>query len=561
MNKLTHSYYCGASDSQIIYETIGNYFDHTCEANPDGDALVVRHQGIRLTYSQLREKVDQLATGLLALGIAPGVRVGIWGPNSCEWVLVQLATAKIGAIMVCINPAYRTYELEYALNKVECDTIITAEQFKSSDYLGMLQTLAPELADCEPCALQSKTLPHLKRVIRMGKEKSPGMLNFDDVCAMGAAEHHARLAELAAELLPDDAINIQFTSGTTGNPKGATLSHCNILNNGYLTGAAMALSPEDRLCIPVPLYHCFGMVLSVLACVAHGATMVFPGEAFDPLDTLKTVQDERCTALHGVPTMFIMELDHPDFSSFDMSTLRTGIMAGAPCPVEVMRRLISEMHMKDILIGYGQTEVSPINNMTLPDDSLQRRTETVGRAVPWVEIKVIDESGRVVPIGEKGEICTRGYSVMQGYWNDPERTAETIDPGGWLHSGDLAVMDGDGYVQIVGRIKDMIIRGGENIYPREIEEFLYQHPAISEVQVFGVPDEKMGEEVCAWIQLNAGHELSADDVKDYCRDKITHFKIPRYIDFVDEYPMTVTGKIQKFVMRDAMSERLQGASS
>ncbi len=557
MTKLTRSYYCGASYSQIIYETIGNYFDRTCEANPDGDALVVRHQGIRLSYSQLREKVDQLATGLLALGIAPGVRVGIWGPNSCEWVLVQLATAKIGAIMVCINPAYRTYELEYALNKVECDTIITAEQFKSSDYLGMLQTLAPELADCQPCALQSKTLPHLKRVIRMGKEKSSGMLNFDDVCAMGAAEHHARLAELAAELRPDDAINIQFTSGTTGNPKGATLSHCNILNNGYLTGAAMALSPEDRLCIPVPLYHCFGMVLSVLACVAHGATMVFPGEAFDPLDTLKTVQDERCTALHGVPTMFIMELDHPDFSSFDMSTLRTGIMAGAPCPVEVMRRLISEMHMKDILIGYGQTEVSPINNMTLPDDSLQRRTETVGRAVPWVEIKVIDDSGRVVPIGEKGEICTRGYSVMQGYWNDPERTAETIDAGGWLHSGDLAVMDSDGYVQIVGRIKDMIIRGGENIYPREIEEFLYQHPAISEVQVFGVPDEKMGEEVCAWVQLNAGHELSADDVKAFCQDKITHFKIPTHIDFVDEYPMTVTGKIQKFVMRDTVTERLQ----
>ena len=557
MNKLTHSYYCGASDSQIIYETIGNYFDRTCQANPDGDALVVRHQGIRLTYSQLREKVDQLATGLLALGIAPGVRVGIRGPNSCEWVLVQLATAKIGAIMVCINPAYRTYELEYALNKVECDTIITAEHFKSSDYLGMLQTLAPELANCEPCALQSKTLPHLKRVIRMGKEKSPGMLNFDDVCAMGAAEHHARLTELAAELRPDDAINIQFTSGTTGNPKGATLSHCNILNNGYLTGAAMGLSPQDRLCIPVPLSHCFGMVLSVLACVAHGSTMVFPGEAFDPLDTLKTVQEERCTALHGVPTMFIMELDHPEFSSFDMSSLRTGIMAGAPCPVEVMRRLISEMHMKDILIGYGQTEVSPINNMTLPDDSLERRTETVGRAVPWVEIKVIDESGRVVPIGEKGEICTRGYSVMQGYWNDPERTSETIDAGGWLHSGDLAVMDQDGYVQIVGRIKDMIIRGGENIYPREIEEFLYRHPAISEAQVFGVPDEKMGEEVCAWIQLNAGHELSADDVKDYCRDKITHFKIPRYIDFVDEYPMTVTGKIQKFVMRDTMTERLQ----
>ena len=558
MTQLTQSYYCGASQSQIIYETIGNYFDRTCESNPEIDALVVRHQNVRWSYQQLQEQVNSLAAGLLALGIQTGDRVGIWGPNSAEWVMVQLATAKIGAIMVCINPAYRTYELEYALNKVECDTIITAEQFKSSDYLGMLQTLAPELADCEPCALQSKTLPHLKRVIRMGKGKSPGMLNFEDVCAMGSAEHHARLAQLAAELRPDDAINIQFTSGTTGNPKGATLSHCNILNNGYLTGAAMDLSPQDRLCIPVPLYHCFGMVLSVLACVAHGATMVFPGEAFDPLDTLKAVEEERCTALHGVPTMFIMELDHPSFSQFDLSSLRTGIMAGAPCPVEVMRRLISEMHMDDILIAYGQTEVSPINNMTLPNDSLERRTETVGRAVPWVEIKVIDDAGRVVPVGEKGEICTRGYSVMQGYWNDPERTAETIDAGGWLHSGDLAVMDGDGYVQIVGRIKDMIIRGGENIYPREIEEFLYQHPAISEVQVFGVPDEKMGEEVCAWIQLNAGHELSADDVKDYCRDKITHFKIPRYIDFVDEYPMTVTGKIQKFVMRETMVERLSG---
>ncbi|MEL0162449.1 MAG: AMP-binding protein [Halieaceae bacterium] len=558
MTQLTQSYYCGASQSQIIYETIGNYFDRTCESNPEVDALVVRHQNVRWSYHQLREQVNSLATGLLALGVRVGDRVGIWGPNSAEWVMVQLATAKIGAIMVCINPAYRTYELEYALNKVECDTIIAAEQFKSSDYLGMLQTLAPELADCEPCALQSKTLPHLKRVIRMGKGKSPGMLNFDDVCAMGAAEHHARLAQLAAELRPDDAINIQFTSGTTGNPKGATLSHCNILNNGCLTGAAMGLSPLDRLCIPVPLYHCFGMVLSVLACVAHGATMVFPGEAFDPLDTLKAVEEERCTALHGVPTMFIMELDHPSFSQFDLSSLRTGIMAGAPCPVEVMRRLISEMHMDDILIAYGQTEVSPINNMTLPNDSLERRTETVGRAVPWVEIKVIDDAGRVVRVGEKGEICTRGYSVMQGYWNDPERTAETIDAGGWLHSGDLAVMDGDGYVQIVGRIKDMIIRGGENIYPREIEEFLYQHPAISEVQVFGVPDQKMGEVVCAWIQLNAGHELSADDVKDYCRDKITHFKIPRYIDFVDEYPMTVTGKIQKFVMRETMVERLSG---
>jgi len=378
------------------------------------------------------------------------------------------------------------------------------------------------------------------------------MHNFDQICELATDADRAALLGVQTQLKPDDAINIQFTSGTTGNPKGATLSHCNILNNGYLTGEAMRLTPADKLCIPVPLYHCFGMVLAVLACVSHGATMVFPGEAFDPQQTLQTVQDERCTALHGVPTMFITELDHPNFSSFDLSSLRTGIMAGAPCPIEVMKRVISEMHMRDILIAYGQTELSPINNITLPDDSLERRTETVGRAMPWVEIKVIDEAGYVVPVGEKGEICTRGYSVMQGYWNDPEKTAETIDTAGWLHSGDIATMDASGYVRIVGRIKDMIIRGGENIYPREVEEFLYQHPAISEVQVFGIPDKKMGEEVCAWVQLNEGATLSADDIKAFCKDQITHFKIPRHIRFVSEYPMTVTGKIQKFVMRDEM---------
>ena len=556
MQNLTHSYYCGASTTQIIYETIGVYFDRICEQHPDQDALIVRHQDVRWTYRELQKKVNELATGLLALGIAPGDRVGIWGPNSHEWVMVQLATAKIGAIMVCINPAYRLYELEFALNKVECKVVIAAESFKTSDYLGMLNTLAPELAASEPGNLQAEKLPHLRTVIRMGAAKTEGMLNFEDVCLLGGGVEADRLGELQELLKPDDAINIQFTSGTTGNPKGATLTHCNILNNGYLTGEAMKLTETDRLCIPVPLYHCFGMVLSVLACVSHGSAMVFPGEAFDPLETLRAVEAEKCTALHGVPTMFITELDHPQFAEFDLSSLRTGIMAGAPCPVEIMKRVISQMHMEDILIGYGQTELSPINNMTLPDDSLERRTETVGRAMPWVEIKIVDESNRVVAIGEKGEICTRGYSVMREYWNDPERTAETIDEAGWLHSGDLATMDGEGYVRIVGRIKDMIIRGGENIYPREIEEFLYQHPAISEVQVFGVPDDKMGEEVCAWIQLNAGRKLSADDVKDYCRDKITHFKIPRYIDFVDEYPMTVTGKIQKFVMRETMIARL-----
>ena len=552
MKTLDQSYYCGASTTQIIYETIGVYFDRICDQHPNKDALIVRHQGVRWTYRQLQKQVDQLAGGLLALGVAPGDRVGIWGPNSYEWVMVQLATAKIGAIMVCLNPAYRLYELEFALNKVECKVVITAEKFKTSDYLGMLNTLAPELADSKPGALQAQKLPNLRTVIRMGTAETAGMLNFETVCGLGGEKNGDQLLALRSQLKPDDAINIQFTSGTTGNPKGATLTHCNILNNGYLAGEAMQLTETDRLCIPVPLYHCFGMVLAVLACVSHGSAMVFPGEAFDPLETLQTVEAEGCTALHGVPTMFITELDHPRFGEFDLSSLRTGIMAGAPCPVEIMKRVISEMRMEDILIGYGQTEVSPLNHMTLPNDSLERRTETVGRAVPWVEIKVIDQSNRVVAIGEKGEICTRGYSVMREYWNDPERTAETIDEAGWLHSGDLATMDEEGYVRIVGRIKDMIIRGGENIYPREVEEFLYQHPAISEVQVFGIPHEKMGEEVCAWVQLNEGQSMTEDELKAFCNDQITHFKIPRHVRFVTEYPMTVTGKIQKFVMRDQM---------
>jgi fatty-acyl-CoA synthase len=548
MTALTQSYFCGASETQIIYQTIGVYLDEVVARHPQGEALVVRHQDIRWSWAEFQQQVDSLATGLLSLGIEPGDRIGIWGPNSYEWVLVQFASAKIGAIMVCINPAYRLYELEYALNKVECKAIVSAESFKTSMYLQMLQELQ-----------QAEKLPHLQTVIRMGRATTAGMLNFGDVCNAGGDAEYARLEQLKDILKPDDPINIQFTSGTTGTPKGATLTHCNILNNGYLTGEGMGFTDQDRLCIPVPLYHCFGMVLAVLACMTHGSTMVFPGEAFDPQDTLAAVQEEKCTALHGVPTMFIAELEHPQFKDFDLSSLRTGVMAGAPCPVEVMKRVIGEMHMEDILIGYGQTEVSPINNMTLPGDSLQKRTETVGRAVPWVEIRLIDEQGRVVPIGEKGEICTRGYSVMRGYWNDPERTAETIDAAGWLYSGDLGLMDSEGYVQVVGRIKDMIIRGGENVYPREVEEFLYSHPKISEVQVFGIPHEKMGEEVCAWIQLVEGAALTAEDIDTFCRDQITHFKIPRHIRFVDEFPMTVTGKIQKFVMREQMQQNLQEA--
>ncbi len=559
MTKLTKSYMVGEGTGQLLYETIGTCFDRVVNENPDNLALIVRHQDVRWTYRRLQQEVDRLAAGLIALGIEPGDRVGVWGPNSYEWVMTQFATAKIGAILVNVNPAYRLFELEFVLNKVECKAIIAAEKFKSSEYLNMLNSLAPELATCEPGYLRAGKLPHLTTVIRMGEERSPGMFNFADVCELGGDDEYQRLAELRRLLLPDDAINIQFTSGTTGNPKGATLTHCNILNNGYEAGKGMALTPDDRLCIPVPLYHCFGMVLGVLAAVTRGATMVFPNPVFDPLTTLQAVQEEKCTALHGVPTMFVTELDLPEFSTFDLSSLRTGIIAGAPCPEKLMQQIIGDLHMENVLIGYGQTEVSPINHMTLPEDSLENRTQTVGRPIPYVEIKIVDSDNRVVPIGEQGEICTRGYSVMKGYWGDPEQTADTI-VNGWLHSGDLGTMNEDGYVRITGRIKDMIIRGGENIYPREIEEFLYTHPKIAEVQVFGVEDPKMGEEVCAWIQLVDGETSTEEEIRDFCRGQITHFKIPRYVRFVDEYPMTVTGKIRKIDMRAMMAEELRGAA-
>jgi fatty-acyl-CoA synthase len=555
-NSLTQSYFSGISDTRIIYRTIGEYLDIISEQFPDNEALVVRHQDVRWTYRELVEQVDRLATGLLALGIQPGDRVGIWGPNSFEWALVQYATARIGAIMVCINPAYRLQELEYALNKVGCRAVVTAESFKTSMYLEMLQNLAPEISRCEPGKLKADKFPDLDTVIRMGVDKTPGMFNFDDVCKLGTASQYEQLAAIKPTLRPDDPINIQFTSGTTGSPKGATLTHCNILNNGYLVGKGMGFTDRDRLCIPVPLYHCFGMVMGNLACMSHGATAIYPNDGFDPLQTLQSVQEEKCTALHGVPTMFIAELDHPQFSEFDLSSLRTGVMAGAPCPVEVMKRVLEDMNMHDVLIAYGQTETSPVNHQTDPNDSIKKRTQTVGRAVPWVEIKITDEDDRVVAVGEKGEICVRGYSVMRGYWNDEERTRETIDAGGWLHSGDIGIMDGEGYLQVVGRIKDMVIRGGENVYPREVEEFLYTHPKISEVQVFGVADAKMGEEICAWVQLQPGETMTEDELKDFCRGQITHFKIPRYVRFVDEYPMTVTGKIQKFIMREQMEAEL-----
>jgi fatty-acyl-CoA synthase len=556
MAALTQSYVHGASATPLIGETIGVSFDEAVERWSDRQALVVRQQGIRWTYAELKDQVDRFAAGLLALGLERDDRVGIWSQNNAEWVIAQFATAKAGLILVNINPAYRTTELEYALDKVDCKALITAPSFKTSDYLGMLRELAPELDDAEPGKLSAAKLPELRTVIRLGEEKTPGMYNFADIPGMAGNSHHQRLAELAAELQFDDAINIQFTSGTTGFPKGATLTHHNILNNGYFIGEAMRLTDEDRLCIPVPLYHCFGMVLGNLACVSHGSTIVYPGEGFDPLEVLETVEAERCTALHGVPTMFIAELDHPEFSRFDLSTLRTGIMAGSPCPIEVMKRVVDEMNMSEVTIAYGMTETSPVSFQSAVDDPLEKRVSTVGRVQPHIEVKVIDSDGHVVAPGETGELLTRGYSVMLGYWNDAEKTTEAIDQAGWMHTGDLATIDEDGYGNIVGRIKDMVIRGGENIYPREIEEYLYTHHAVQDVQVIGVPDQKYGEELCAWIKLREGASADAEEIKAFCKGRIAHYKVPRYVLFVDEFPMTVTGKVQKFVMREQTMEEL-----
>ncbi len=556
MPKLTQSYVHGASDKPLIGDTIGTHFDKAAARFRDRDALIVRQQQVRWTYGELKAKVDALAAGLLALGLAPGDRIGIWSPNNAEWVITQFATAKAGLILVNINPAYRLAELDYALNKVGCKALVTAGRFKTSDYVGMLRTLAPEIDHCPSGKLQARRLPSLTTLIRIGDGDERGFLRFADVLDMGGERHRAQLAALAATLQFDDPINIQFTSGTTGAPKGATLTHHNILNNGYFIGEAMRLSDRDRVCIPVPLYHCFGMVLGNLACITHGAAMVYPSEGFEPLATLEAVEAERCTALYGVPTMFIAELGHPEFKRFDLSSLRTGIMAGSPCPIEVMKRCVSEMNMREVTIAYGMTETSPVSTQTAHDDPLERRVGTVGRVHPHVEIKIVDGDGRTVPPGTPGELCTRGYSVMLGYWDDPERTAEAIDRAGWMHTGDLATLDEDGYCNIVGRIKDMVIRGGENVYPREIEEFLFRHPKIEAVQVVGVPDARYGEELCAWVKLRPGVSASAEEIQGFCKDQIAHYKIPRYIKFVDAFPMTVTGKVQKFLMREAMIEEL-----
>jgi len=550
------SYVHGASCTPLIGETIGVHFDKVAEHGGERDALISRHQGIRWSYRALKERVDAFAAGLLALGLRPGERIGIWSPNNAEWVVAQFATAKAGLILVNINPAYRLAELEYALNKAGCAALITAARFKASDYLSMLAELAPELANASAGELRAGRLPDLRLVIAIGDEQVPGTVGFDAVYGLAGKVERDRLATLAGQLQFDDPINIQFTSGTTGFPKGATLTHHNILNNGFFIAEAMRLRERDRVCIPVPLYHCFGMVIGNLGCLTHGSTMVFPSDGFDPLATLETIAAERCTAVYGVPTMFIAEMDHPEFAKFDLSSLRTGMMAGSPCPIEVMKRACTLMHLSEIVIGYGMTETSPASFASATDDPIERRVSTVGRILPHVEVKIVDAEGRIVPRGTAGELLTRGYLVMLGYWRDEERTREAIDAAGWMHTGDLATIDAEGYCNIVGRIKDMVIRGGENVYPREIEEFLYRHPKIQDVQVIGVPDPRYGEELCAWICLRDGEKASAEDIRAFCQGQIAHYKIPCYVKFVDGFPTTVTGKIQKFLMREQMIEEL-----
>ena len=558
------SYTNGTSDTPLLGLTIGDLFDQTVEKYPDNPALISRQQQIRLTYRELQAQVNQCAKGLMQLGVQKGQCIGIWSPNRAEWCVTQFATSKIGAILVNINPSYRLNELEYALKQSGCSAIVIAPLFKTSNYTEMLYILAPELNQCDPGKLKSAKLPDLTTVVRLGSEQMPGMFNWNELMDMGTAVNDQQLNERQQEQEFDDPINIQYTSGTTGFPKGATLSHHNILNNGYFMAELQNFTHNDRLCIPVPLYHCFGMVMGNLGCVTHGATMIYPSEGFEPLAVLQTVQDEKCTALYGVPTMFIAELDHPDFATFDLTSLRTGVMAGSSCPIEVMKKVNTLMNMREVEICYGMTETSPVSTQTRIDAPLDKRVSTVGVVHPHLEIKIIEPTtGKVVPIGETGELCTRGYSVMLGYWNNPEATAGAIDQARWMHTGDLATMDEEGYINIVGRIKDMVIRGGENVYPREVEEFLYTHPKISDVQVIGVPDPKYGEEMMAWVKVKPGEQVTAEELQEFCRGQIAHYKIPRYFKFVDSFPMTVTGKIMKFQMREQSTQELglQSAAS
>lgn len=555
------SHVVGSTDVPLIEKTIGAYFDEIVARYPQQPALIVNHQNIRYNYAQLQEQVNNLAVQLHKLGLNKGDRIGIWSHNCAEWVLTQFATAKLGLILVNINPAYRSTELSFALKSVGCKALILAPHFKTSHYVDILGSLAPEIASTPAGQqLNLKNLPDLKIAIHLGTETFAGLIPFDTLLVPSTEDELAELDFIQSQLSPTDPINIQFTSGTTGLPKGATLSHRNIINNGYYIGESMRLTPDDKLCIPVPLYHCFGMVLGNLACVSHGAAMVYPSEAFNPQDVLETVQKERCTALHGVPTMFIAILDLPNFADYRLDSLRTGIMAGSPCPTEVMKKVIARMHMSEVTIAYGMTETSPVSFQSAVDDPIDVRVSTVGRIQPHIEAKIVNEQGETVPCGEKGEILVKGYCVMSKYWNGALQTEAAIDADGWMHTGDLGVLDEHGYCTITGRAKDVVIRGGENIYPREVEEYLYQHPKIQDVQCVGVPDVKFGEELCACVVVRAGETCTEEEVRGFCRGQIAHYKVPRYVCFVDEFPMTITGKIQKYILRDMMAKELGLAS-
>ncbi|WP_409271283.1 AMP-binding protein [Pseudomonas sp. KCJK9111] len=544
------SYTRGRQDRPLLTQTIGQAFDATVARLGEQEALVARHQRLRYSWRQLAEQVESCARALMALGIETGDRVGIWAPNCAQWCILQVATAKVGAILVNVNPAYRVGELEYVLRQSGCSWLVCADAFKHSDYHAMVQALVPELATAAPGQMSSAALPALRGVVSLANDPPAGFLPWEALATWGMSVSREACTARQNSLHFDQPVNIQYTSGTTGSPKGATLSHYNILNNGFMVGASLGLTAHDRMVIPVPLYHCFGMVMGNLGCITHGTTMIYPGDGFDAELALRAVAEERGTILYGVPTMFIAMLDHPARQCMDLSSLRSGIMAGATCPIEVMRRVIDQMHMAQVQIAYGMTETSPVSLQTGPDDDLELRVTTVGRTQPQLESKIIDPQGATVARGETGELCTRGYSVMLGYWNNPEATASAIDAAGWMHSGDLAVMDEAGYVRIVGRNKDMIIRGGENIYPREIEEFFYTHPAVADAQVIGIPCSRFGEDIVAWVKLHPGHQATAEELQAWCKSRIAHYKVPRHIRFVDEFPMTVTGKVQKFRMRE-----------
>ena len=556
MTQVRLSYAYGTSNQPLLGMTIAEKFDQACQQYADQDALVSVHQNVRLTYKQLQQQVNAFACSLLKLGFKKGDRLAIWSPNCVEWTITQFAAFKAGVILVNLNPAYKSNELEFVLNKVSCKGLVIASQFKSTNYQDILTKIAPELCQADNKVLNAKRLPHLKHVIKIDDQAHTGMHRFQDLLTAPTTHMLKKLQHIASELQFDETINIQFTSGTTGNPKGTMLTHNNILNNGYFVGEAIHLSPQDRVCISVPLFHCFGMVMGNLACITHGSTMVYPSAVFNPLDTLKAIQQEKCTAAYGVPTMFIAILEHEQFDEFNLSSLRTGIMAGSPCPQEIMQRVIDRMHMAQITICYGMTETAPVSAQSSTEDSVERRVSTVGRVHPHLEVKIVDEEGKVVPRGQLGELCVRGYSVMLGYWDEHDKTQEVIDVARWMHTGDIAEMDDEGFVKIKGRIKDVVIRGGENLFPKEIEDFLYTHDAVCDVQVIGVPDHRYGEELCACIILHEHHECTEEVIRQYCAEHISHNKVPRYVCFFSEFPMTASGKAQKFKLREFMREEL-----